>query len=305
MSGRALRAPGCVPGKRWTAAKTAGRQVRSFRPASVTPKVLLSRSLLASASDVAEAPKLGGAVQRNRAIRGAIAFRRSDRPDVPGADDPPGDQGAVPPVGTGAMPSPRSRSRAWRRPHRGSGRGGSTHVRATNCLLGSPDPALSKRPRCCSPTDRRRGARAGAAPASERPRHSRPRHRRLLQASAEQQSRQRDWFRRNPAAPGRSRASAFTIWVLSARTTPMATKHWRALTGMAATADGAQRCVGMSGPCAVRSEPWLRREQDRHSWAFAPGSSARCPATRPRSCVWSPNGRALRRRCRSRDGRDD
>jgi hypothetical protein len=44
---------------------------------------------------------------------------------------------------------------------------------------------------------------------------------------AKRPPRRRDRCRRNPAAPGDSRASAFTIWVLSDRTTPSATEQPR------------------------------------------------------------------------------
>jgi hypothetical protein len=49
-----------------------------WRPAAVSPLV--------------HSPKLSGAAPLNRASRATIAFLQSDRPGVPGADDPLGDE---------------------------------------------------------------------------------------------------------------------------------------------------------------------------------------------------------------------
>jgi hypothetical protein len=84
-----------------------------------------------------------------------------------------------------------------------------------------------------SPPVPRAGPIAWTEPSSPRRRrlvHCRDRDRvgavdRVADLGAKRSRRGRDRLRRNPAAPGGSRASAFTIWVLSGRTTPMATKR--------------------------------------------------------------------------------
>jgi len=101
----------------------------------------------------------------------------------------------------------RTRSRARQRPRLRSRRRAASRAGQPSACWVSWDPVLRKRPHCRSPTDRRRAARSGVAPASERTRASR---RDPGDVARSRQSGCVGPGAHRPARRGRGRAAGFT-----------------------------------------------------------------------------------------------
>jgi hypothetical protein len=90
-------------------------------------------------------------------------------------------------------------------------------------------------------------------------------------------------LRRNPAAAGGSRTSAFTIWVLSGRTTPMATKHSLRIGLVGAGAHDRFRPV--AGARDSKLAAWDSKEEVGVDGGARPWAIAAAGARRRRSAV--------------------